>query len=313
MKRSIQLFIVAVLLVMACPEVVFGQNTPGNSTAIPLFQDEDDDFDPDERNGFSFGMNLGVYFPNKKSAIFYDGSGLYDINDNQTGKLSIPERLLPPDQGGRMTPNQYAQIRDYYNATSYEFPNEFNNVYWPQNMRYNIAFLIGGKIKYNLNYTIEMNFNFSKLKATDVYTIRLIGTTNQQNAQSDIRTLDIRGEEDRFHFTLGYRTGFEMGPKSNWFFGLGGSMLGTKLIANEVSIAERNFDLLIGLTNPQQPISYRPRTDIGFGGYLSTGLEMFFSENYELEAGVVGSYDKVVIGTYEDYLTNFSFYLTFSI
>jgi hypothetical protein len=41
--------------------------------------------DRDERKGFRFGLNMGMYFPSKASANYYNGSGVYNNNIDPNG------------------------------------------------------------------------------------------------------------------------------------------------------------------------------------------------------------------------------------
>jgi hypothetical protein len=314
MRSTIQLLLAAAFLLLAGIESgASAQSVAGSSAVIPLFQEGEDEFDPDQRNGFSIGLTMGVYFANKKSAQFYNGACQNQLEDNVARCYDIATRLLPSNTSdGVMNPNENNRILDHYNATGLSFPVDMH----PANMRYKPSFMYGFQVKYNFNYTSGLIFalNVANLKTVDVYTINLVGTSPNQNEQNDTRVLDINGKEDRFQLTLGYRTGFETGPKANFFVEGGGSLLGTRVKSNEIFIAERSYELFIGIDNPNQaPQAYNPRTEVGIGFYGAMGWEMFFNDRYEVEFGGRVSREPVKMGTYEDALFSSQIYLTFSI
>ena len=279
-----------------------------DKTYIPLFQ-EDEEWEDDGR-GFSVGLNLGVYLGNKKSAAFYNGSCAYSIEGVAAGVrcYSIEERIL---LNGTNTNSILSYILTQYNATGLDFPVDM----YPMNMGYKPSMQYGLLLKYNFDYTnsIVFNGNFIRLKAVDVFTLKLLGTTMQQNAQEDIRIFDISGEEDRFHFSLMYRSGAEINKGSNWFVQGGPSMVGIKVLSNQIFIGDRTFDLLIGAQNPNQLIVYQPRTDIGMGFTLGTGFEMMFNDKYEISLSLNASRERIVLGSFEDRIWNYAVLIGFTL
>ncbi|MFZ6052243.1 hypothetical protein [Halocola ammonii] len=314
MKRSIQVNFAAVLLMLFSVTLARAQSVNGNSAVIPIYQGGEDEFDPEERNGFSIGLTMGMYFANKKSAQFYNGACQNQLEDNIARCYDIATRLTPIQNGGTLSSNAYNDILDHYGASGgyLEFPRDMH----PANMRYRPSFMYGLQVKYNFNYTSGLVFalNVTNLKTVDVYTVNIVGASPEQNEQNNIQVLDINGTEDRFHMTLGYRTGFETGPNANFFFEGGGTLLGTRVKSNEIFIAERSYELFIGIDNPNQaPQQYNPRTEVGIGFYGAMGWEMFFNDRYEVELGGRISRDPVKMGTYEEALFSSQIYLTFSI
>lgn len=260
-------------------------------------EDEEEEVESEPWKGFSFGLNIGSYFASKATGNFYNGSCPVDVgaNPNEVRCFTIEERLS-------LTFEEVNYITSYFNASGFEVP--FDS--YPLNMRYTPSFLVGMQIKYNFNKdaAIVFNVNSMKLKAVDQFTLRLIGTPAQINAQQDIRTFQITGTEQRFNFNLGYRMGLEMNEMTNWYLQPGASMLGTKFETNEIFVADRVYDLFIGAANPQQVLPYQPRTDIGFGYYLSTGFEFFIKDKYSFDISLGFSRDKVILVTWEKKVWN---------
>jgi hypothetical protein len=248
--------------------------------------------DSDERKGFRFGLNMGMYFPSKVSANYYNGDGFYNNNIDPNGvrMYSIEERL-------NLTPQETQYITSYFNATGFQFPYDA----YPAAMRYNGGFNIGFQTAYDFNNKSSFIFdlNVCKVKAYDRFTMQLTGTSAQQNGQNDIRIFNIEGNEQRLQLGLGYRTGWALSGNGLYFMQFGGSMLGTKVINNVAILADRNYELIIGAANPAQTINYQPQTGIGFGYYVSTGFFLPLGEHKNAELSLAFSKDKMILNMNE--------------
>lgn len=246
----------------------------------------------DERKGFRFGLNMGMYFPSKVSANYYNGSGFYNNNIDPNGvrMYSIEERL-------NLTPQETQYITSYFNATGFQFPRDA----YPTAMRYNGGFNIGFQTAYDFNNKSSLIFdlNVCKVKANDRFTMQLNGTSAQQNGQTDIRIFDIQGNEQRLQLGLGYRTGWALSGNGLYFMQFGGSMLGTKVINNVAILPDRNYELIIGAANPAQMINYQPQTGIGFGYYFSTGFFLPLGEHKNAELSLAFAKDKIILNANE--------------
>ncbi len=248
--------------------------------------------DRDERKGFRFGLNMGMYFPSKVSANYYNGSGFYNNNIDPNGvrMYSIEDRL-------NLTPQETQYITSYFNATGFQFPRDA----YPTAMRYNGGFNIGFQTAYDFNNKSSLIFdlNVCKVKANDRFTMQLNGTSAQQNGQTDIRIFDIQGNEQRLQLGLGYRTGWALSGNGLYFMQFGGSMLGTKVINNVAILPDRNYELIIGAANPAQMINYQPQTGIGFGYYFSTGFFLPLGEHKNAELSLAFAKDKIILNANE--------------
>lgn len=246
----------------------------------------------DERKGFRFGLNMGMYFPSKASANYYNGNGFYnnDIDPNGVRMFSIEERL-------NLTPQETQYITSYFNATGFELPRDA----YPAAMRYNGGFNIGLQTAYDFNNKSSFVFdlNVCNVRAYDRFTLQLNGTSAQQNGQNDVRIFNIEGNEQRLQLGLGYRTGWALSGNGLYFMQFGGSMLGTKVMRNVAILADRNYDLIIGAANPAQIIEYQPRTGVGFGYYVSTGFFLPLGPNKNAELSLALSKDKMILNLNE--------------
>ena len=277
-----------------------------STTQLSIEDEEEDEWDKEDYRGFSIALDIGAYFAGKKSASLYNGSCPFEVDGEGTGVrcYTIMERLT-------LNLQDISFITNYYNIQGFEAPIDI----YPINMRYQPAFLYGANIKYNFDrwQSIVFDASFVRVKSIDQFTLRFVGGEVQQNAQQNIQLFTIWGEEQRFDLALGYRTAFEINQKSNSYLEFGGSMLGTKMEANKVTVAERNFDLILNGSNPQQLLSYRPRTAVGFGAYMGAGVEMEFEKGVRMELGAVLYWDKVIIESFNERVCNFALVSRFGI
>jgi hypothetical protein len=289
--------------------LAFESNQPIQSFTI---RDDEDEIDEDSIRGLTFGLNLGSYFANARTANVYNGSGPFEgfINDAAMVRwYSIPERIGM--DGPFALSNDVREIQTFYNTQSYWFNADFA----PINMRYNPAMYVGLNMKWNFNRfaAIIMNMNATKLKAVGQFTMQITPSSQNNQFNSGTQLLSVAGEEQRFNINLGYRQGWMMGDMSNFFVQVGGSMLGTKWMENYALVANRQFDLITqSFVAGQTPMSANPNTGIGFGAFIETGIE-FWVGKYSFDLGIGFSRDKVIIYTLEENVTNKWIQATFNI
>lgn len=266
---------------------------------------EDDEEEEEEIRGVSFGLNLGGYFASKKTANFYNGVGSSaSVGQNEVQYYSIEERL-------NLTPQTIAQINNFYNSSSFFLPNDA----YPANMRYMPSISVGLQIKYNMSRyaAIIFNLNGIRLRANDRFTVQFQGTSAQQNGQNDVRLFNISGSEQRLNLNLGYRQGWFMNDNGNFYAQLGGSVLGTRVQNTTIYIADTQYELFLGASNPNQIQQFRPRTDIGLGGYFALGFEFWFNNGYSADISFGFSRDKMILLYLEENAWNKWLQLSFSL
>ncbi len=267
-------------------------------------QDDEDDLLIDEEaedpwQGWSVGINFGGYFASKKTGNFYNGTcGVGYLEDpNDVRCYSIAERLDPD-----FFLRDYQFITNYYEILDYEVPYGSN----PQLMHYNPSVGVGINIKYLFNRynAIVFNSNYSSVKAVDQFTLVFYGGILPENGQLDTRLFQITGEEDRISTNLGYRAGIESNEYLNWYIQGGGAALFTTMLRNEIRVAETNYQLFLGASNPNQIQNYNPRTSVGLGGYLSVGFEFFLQDKYTFDISFGMQNDQVILITYKERVWN---------
>lgn len=296
-------FLLVLFVVLGFNSTVQAQNLD-SKLRLPLFQEELDEEEEDERRGISFGLNLGTYLANKASAPFYSGAGLYSLNDNQAVMNTIESRLLLGT-----TPQQ---VQNSIGAEGFTVPFDSS----PADMRYNPGLMVGFRtmFRFNNENAIVLDMNYANLKAADKFTLVTNLLPDNGQGTEDIRVYNIIGEEDRLALSLGYRTGLVINETSNWFFGFGAAMTAVRLNANYLEIEGNTYDLWVGFVGPNNfngPVGNL--TGTGFGFYGETGVELFFADKYEAHLGMKLSRDRIVMGSFDDQLVNTQIFFTVSI
>jgi hypothetical protein len=250
----------------------------------------------DEYRGFSFGLRLGSYFASSKTANFYNGSGALQSGVSYAGVqyFSIQERI----DFLKLTPAAYNEMLGQFNATGIEVPFDSS----PMNMRYQPTFSFGLDMRYRFDRysAIVMQFQSMRVKAGDKYTLRLIGTPAQINAQQDVQLFDISGVEQRFQLALGYRQGWEINEAMDFFFQPGITLNGLRVESNSIRIGNQSYELMLGNTgNPNVIQAYQPRTEVGFGAGFYTGIEVHLGKGHSAEFGVSTYREKMQLWEWE--------------
>jgi hypothetical protein len=275
----------------------FDNAMPMQKISVSDNDEEEEEEEEDKYRGFSFGINLGSYFASKKTANIYNGTCVFGDLGRADGVqcFTIDERLDP-----NFFTLDYQRIVNEFQATGVEVP--FDS--YPINMRYTPALMVGMQVKYNWGkyHALVFNINAMRVRTVDVFTLRFIGTGAQLNAQQDVRTFDIIGQEQRFNIGLGYRAGFMINEMSNFYWQFGGSLLGTQFERNQIRIGETTYDLILGAQNPNQaPLTLdNAPTRVGIGGYSALGVEFFIKDMYSFDVSFGLSNDQMGYFEYKE-------------
>jgi len=300
-------------LAMSLPFTNFSQNW-----------DDEDDFYVPRREGFEFGLNIGVYQANHKSANFYNGDGTYDLGDNSATLYSIQDRLGRGINAMNFA-STYAFVQNILNTEqSFDvLPDAY-----PLNMRYDPGMMFGLKTVYfwNPESALIFNLDLANLKASGQYLMNLEELA--PNGQgSNTRLYGVFGKERRMLSSLGFRTSMYIVDQAAWLFEFGGTATGVQVLENYFNVENSSFDLIYmynGAGNPSNGATSN-LTNVGFGFYGVIGLEALFEEGGNLEANFRISKDRIRLGSteveessglplgYDQTLWNFSIYVTWMI
>ncbi|OFX79056.1 MAG: hypothetical protein A2X12_07585 [Bacteroidetes bacterium GWE2_29_8] len=223
--------------------------------------------------GWNFAVNMGYYFPDKYNANFYNGSGRNSI-DNVINQNSVSYN--PDDVYYN---NNYQTLKeDVFGGYDFEVAE------LPQNMRYNNVMSYGFNIRYFLSEYISLfgDFNVSKLKTVDVFTIDVLKNRSISYINLDnIYQATIAGEEDRMNFNIGLQ--MLLGNERVRPFIEGGINLNNvKVKKNQIDIGGYVFDIF----NPEDKYYNIQQGGIGTGIFAGGGLKLFFANSYSIDFGM---------------------------
>jgi hypothetical protein len=235
----------------------------------------------DDGNGLYIGVNLGFYFANRNNALYYNGSGVNNVDSTINYSLNYPrikEVLL-------------------YNFTLAELPAK---------MHYSPSFLLGVYLKYAIkNSGIFMQFNFSRLKANDVFTL-IVDDPNNYSSEPVYKQEAIWGVEQRASIDLGYSYTFN--PEKNYrpFLQFGANLTTTKFIDNKIRIENLEYSI----TNYYFNYYKIEQGGVGFGGFAGCGMNLIFSESISIMPTLNIYYTQAKMGELTKPRFNYTFYIS---
>ncbi len=317
MTKLLKMRIISLLALLILTSVASAQNIFSlgqNQLTFYPFQDDDDEWEEDEDTGrgFGIGINLGVYFANKNSAVFYNGTCAFDINDNIASCRTIEDRL-------RINMNVYNDVIELLDLSGYDFYMAYDD--YPVNMRYDPSILFGIHMAYNLNYetSIFLDLNSTNLKTHGRWTLETTAPAPAGTLR-DLREFDITGEENRINIRVGYRGGWVINEGSNFYLEAGPSMLGVKFKENYITLwndqgMSQDYNLMVGYNGlGSQITNYNAaQTGVGYGFFIGAGLQFIMAEQFEFVIGGNAARENVKLGTFDQNVWNYSAFVSFGI
>jgi len=252
----------------------------------------------DEEQSFGrwdLGLNFGLYLPSNYHAKFYDGS-----SDNVNNI-------------------------DYVFGNKYWYQDIFNAVNaadtvlvaeLPTNMRYRPSFQIGVYFRRTFDnyFGFSMQFDYSKLIATDKYTVQV--DPDYIATEPDIRIYDIWGIEERINIDLLFSRYFELdNPMYMPFFEAGINLTSTKVKEHKIRIEDLEYSLVDVYLNG----SYVPgmaqneyeiyQGGIGFGFTAAAGIKLRFNNQISVDPGLRIYFQNVKLENYDLMKPAFAFFV----
>jgi hypothetical protein len=230
--------------------------------------------------GWEFSGNFGVYFANKYHASFYNGqkSNINNIDfvfNNKYWNDNIKNSLLS-------TVN-----RDSFMLSEL-----------PSSMKYSSSMYVGFGARYNFNpkWAFNLEFNFVKLTAKDVFTLELFPAFD--NESHSYVQYPIWGIETRTNIQVGAIHTFNTEKLIRPFVEGGLIFTNTLVKESKISIEESEYNLVNIYTGNYVPNSNTQENIIrqgglAFGGYASGGAKLVFSNFVSLELLVTLFYNKI--------------------
>ncbi len=256
--------------------------------------------DDDTLSRFSYGMNVGFYFPDNHPAAFYNGS---PVNEN---KLDL------------ILKNKYymAGIDTVLNPYRIDTTHPYD---LPSEMKYSPAYSIGFYVRYELskNLGVFAQFNFVKLTAKDVFLLNM-DAPQGYNLDPTYKICDIWGKEKRVNIDIGISKYYNLAPKMVLFYESGLNINNTRVIENKIRIGEQTFSLVNQYGNQ----SYVPNSQltqyemiqggVGFGVFATGGVRLIFNDYLSVDPGATFYWKGINLGTYDGFRPNFNFFVRFS-
>jgi hypothetical protein len=229
--------------------------------------------------GLEAGINVGAYFANKNMANFYNGA------NNEDGRNS----------GDRIINNIYYlnSINEVLEQNGYRYPLEegLYETEYPVAMKYTPAIYAGltGRYWLNKKIAISVSMNYSKLYARDNFVIYNtnpdIPPSNREN-QYVIGT--VLGVEERVNIDLGLINSFAIHEKANFIMEYGFNINNTAALENKLEIYglvldikyKGPYDYVPGGNTPQYNFTQK---GIGYGGYISPGIQLNFTDDISVD------------------------------
>ncbi len=261
------------LLIVASMQSMAQEQTNDNDEEVKVFN----------KKGFSAGLYVGAYFPNKFSAAIYDGYG-YDVDGNRNGYYTsfMYNKVVLEFGGG------YGQT-DYVAQALGVAPGEwtFNESDMPTNMHYNTAVLVGLNIRYSVDKrnSILINLNGSKITANGNFTI---STTNNAapigTIPRNIHTFGIRGLEQRLLLQFGYQHLFGQDEKIHFLMEGGLNATISKFDQNDILINNLHIDLTSSyyVAGNNAYVIRKPR-GTGYGAFGGIGVNLSADKRWRVQ------------------------------
>ena len=147
--------------------------------------------------GWSFGLNIGMYYPSKATAAFYNGKS-HNVNNAE-----------------------YVMSNKYWYDEIYTMLGAHDTVFvegLPDNMRYNVAISPGLYAQYSFNSKLALmiEFNYMSLKAKDVIIFE-VDPISSVSTNPDLRLYPINGSEKRVYANIGLKRSYQKSDKLSYF------------------------------------------------------------------------------------------------
>jgi hypothetical protein len=252
-----------------------------------------------DQGGLQYGLDFGLYLPNRYPANYYNGSdgnvnNIKFIFSNETYNNEIKQALNVSD-------------------TSKFFLKEC-----PTNMRYPATPSAGLYISYNFNRStgVYLQFNYVKLKPHDVFTVE-VSPQDEILTTPDLRLFSISGEEERINIDLGYSRAFRVRENMDIMGEAGIAINDIKVLKSRIYIVNKEYSLINVYGNkPYVPGSNMQAYDIvqggiGIGLHGGAGIRFNFSESFALQPGATLYWNNVNLEGYKDMRFSPFFYLRF--
>ncbi len=247
--------------------------------------------------GWTFGLNIGVYYASKNTAAFYNGS-----SDN----VNSAEFIMSNE-------GRYEEIYKAFNAHDTVFVAGL-----PENMHYKIAIQPGlyAQFSFNPNLALIIQFNYMKLKANDVITFE-VDPIASVSTPPDYRLCPMRGSEERVYADIGIKRTYPQTDKFSYFVTGGLNVNSTKVKQCSFYVAEVEYDMVNQYGNNIYVPNGNTQTfpvyqgGIGVGMFAGGGAALTFGNGMVVEPGITAHWLMVKLDNYKNMNPGVGAYLRF--
>ena len=253
------------------------------------------DFSNDGR-GWSFGLNVGVYYPSKNTANYYNGNS---TNENNTSYVM----------------SNYTWYNAIYKALGAH--DSISIAGLPQNMHYKLAMQPGLYAQYSFNpkLALVIEFNYMKLKANDAITFEV--DPKPYATEPDLRLYPMRGVEERVYANIGIKNSFPKTDQLSWFVTGGVNVNSTKVKKSSFYVEDNEYSMINVYGNNQYIPNSNMQTfnvyqgGIGFGIFGGAGASLKFANSIVIEPGFTAHWLMVKLEHYRDMNPGIGAYIRF--
>ncbi|MEI6433842.1 MAG: hypothetical protein WCP32_03280 [Bacteroidota bacterium] len=292
--RKICILIIALSLLMHFN--LFAQNQSSGSKKSGKktdkrhnFQEQEEPEEKDSVRRWEFGLNFGVYFANKYSANFYNGSE-YNVN-----------KLTSVMSNESWNKNRYDEIK---RALGMGASDEVLIDGYPLNMHYSVAFTGGLFLRFNFDRKngIFLQANYTRLNAGDIVVLDIIPP---KTGLQDLRYQPIIGREGRVMIDLGYQRSFPLRSKIYFFVQAAGTMCYTQVLKSVFVVEGTEYSIIDNRDYTTGQTYYQNQNAFGFGGFIGVGAGIPLTDMFGLEPGFFMQYYPVNLQGYPEYKPSF--------
>lgn len=223
----------------------------------------------DEGGNVFFGLNIGGYKSNGKTAVIYNGNvTTYGVNYFFQNSFVKPELDL--------------YFKYNYRIESFADPSK---------MKYRNTLNIGGHggIKLNENISIYADVNLLKLKVEDFFTVAINNPNDYSVIGDKYEQIPIFGEESRTNINIGVQSSFYNKDDVSAYINVFGNVNNSKLEKNYFVINNKVYTIIHnaianGSVNGQVNLQQRvPPGGVGYGGGLGLGAKYKFNSKFTFD------------------------------
>jgi hypothetical protein len=247
--------------------------------------------------GWIFGLNVGVYYPSKNTAAYYNGKS---NNENNVNYVM----------------SNYYWYQDIFHALGAH--DSISVAGLPDNMHYKLAMQPGLYAQYcfNSTFALMIEFNYMKLKANDVITFD-VDPPLDYLGEHQLVLCPMRGIEERVYADIGVKRTYPKTNKLSYYLMGGINVNSTEVKKCSFYVDEVEYNMV----NVYQNGGYVPNSNsqaynvyqggIGVGGFGGGGVALTFANSIVIETGFTAHWLMVKLEGYQNMNPGIGAYIRF--